>query len=96
MGTETVDWDHIRSVAIAKEPGPPRWPANVRPISTSGLALMGLDERHRLYWDGKPIQLRYKLTLWQNIWAIGVSTAVILGGLAATVQAWVAIQTLNG
>jgi hypothetical protein len=46
-----------------------------------GQVLFGLDAEHRLYWDGKPVQLRQRLSLsrWQAAFAIiaSLSAAVV-------------------
>ncbi len=60
-----------------------------------GLGLLGLDEHYRLYWDGKPVEMRYRLTFWQTIGAFVVGAFVVLGSVATGVQAWVALKGLN-
>jgi hypothetical protein len=89
---ENVDWDHIRKYAHANAPTPPSWPSGVRPISMQGLGLLGLDDNYRLYWDGKPVEMKYRLTFWQTIGAFVVGTSVVVGSIAAVVQAWTAFR----
>jgi len=41
---------------------PAEWPPNVRPISTEGVSLLGIDPAtNQLYWDGKQIVLRDRI-----------------------------------
>ena len=65
---EQVKWDRVRQNARAVNASPPEWPAHVAPISQSGLALLGLDAKHRLYWDGEPVEVGKPLVLtwWQS------------------------------
>jgi hypothetical protein len=53
---EGIDWDHIRRSAFAPSNTPSHWPSDVRPISTEGLTLLGIDRKNNLYWDGELIQ----------------------------------------
>ena len=51
-----IDWDRIRKNFVAQVPPPPGWPKSVRPISTEGVSLHGIDPAtNKLYWDGKEI-----------------------------------------
>lgn len=88
---EQLDWDHIRRIAIAKGNTPADWPSHVRPISIEGLGLLGIDAQHRLYWDGKAVEVRRALTFWQSAGAVAVVLAAIVGALASAVQAYVAL-----
>lgn len=88
---ENLDWDHIRRVAIADGNSPSDWPGHVRPISLEGLGLLGIDAQHRLYWDGKPVELRTALTFWQSVGAVAVVISAVVGAIATAIQAYVAV-----
>ena len=83
-----VDWELIRKFAISEE-RPPEWPQNVRAISLKGLTLFGLDEEHRLYWDGNRVEVRNRLslTLWQRVGAVIIAGSTFVGALAAVASA---------
>lgn len=85
-----LDWEHIRRIAIANGNTPDDWPKHVRPISIEGLGLLGIDAQHRLYWDGRPVELRRALTFWQSLGAVAVVISAIVGALASAIQAYVA------
>ena len=78
---EQVKWDRFRQNARAVNASPPEWPAHVAPISQSGLALLGLDAKHRLYWDGEPVEVGKPLVLtwWQSGLALVVASSTALG-----------------
>ena len=82
--SEPIDWREIRKFAKSTEKPPPEWPDYVTPISLEGLGLLGLDSKHRLYWDGEPVEVRKTvvLTWWQNGLAIAVA-------LSTVVAAWI-------
>ena len=76
---DEIDWEEVRRTAFAEINTPPHWPADVRPISIDGLILLGLDARHRLYWDGERVQT--KLVFPKGIdwaaWLASISAFVI-------------------
>jgi hypothetical protein len=78
-----VDWDTLRRNARSGE-RPPEWPQDVQGISMEGLGLLGLDRRTQLYWDGRPIVIRRRLSLspWQKL----ATVIIALGGLGAVAQ----------
>lgn len=84
----TADWEHIRKHARSKE-RPSSWPENIQAISLSGLALLGIDDQNRLYWDGSRIEVRNRvnLTFWQRIGAVAVVISAVVGALAAAASA---------
>lgn len=72
-----VDWNHIRALRYSAERPPVDWPANVQPISGTGLALLGIEpETNKLYWDGKEVVLRDRIRLAWPERAIGFFAAV--------------------
>jgi hypothetical protein len=61
---------------------PPEWPSNVRPISTEGVSLLGIDPAtNQLYWDGKQVVLRDRV--------------VTLGGFERFLVALAAVGTVG-
>lgn len=87
MPTNPPDWDAMRRSAGAGIAAPD-WPAHVRQISLEGLGLLGIDGEQRLYWDGKRIEVRQRLTLswWQKLGAVLVVVATVTGGLGSCAQ----------
>jgi hypothetical protein len=71
-----TNWNDIRAVRYSPLTPPPEWPSNVRPISTEGISLLGIDPAtNKLYWDGREIVVRDRLRLggWANFLAILVA-----------------------
>jgi hypothetical protein len=69
-------WDDIRAVRYATVAPPPGWPPDVRPISTDGVSLFGINPAtNKLYWDGKEVVLRDRVRLdWpERILAVAVA-----------------------
>ncbi len=63
---------------------PPSWPPGVTPVkSLTDLARFGIGPRNRLFWDGKPVEVRRTLDLSraQKIGAIIIAIGAVLGGL---------------
>lgn len=91
---QAKDWDYIRRNAWSKETAPD-WPKGLRGISLEGLDLFGLDERHRLYWDGRPVEVRrtLTLTLWQRLAAITTVLAAVITAISAAAMAWIEVFT---
>jgi hypothetical protein len=54
---------------------------------------LGIDRYGNLYWDGRPIEVRYfwlTLTRWQQVGAVIVVVSALLGAIGAATQGWVA------
>ena len=81
---EEAEWAKTRKFARSQGPVPDNWPKGVWGISQRGLNLLGLDERHRLYWDGEEIVVTSKLELtpWQRRLGVAVAVAAILASIA--------------
>ena len=59
----------------------------------SALEGEGIDRRGNLYWDGKPIEVRYfglTLTRWQQVGAAIVVVSALIGAIGVATQGWVA------
>ncbi len=91
---QEIDWKHIRRDAWAEERAP-EWPKGVRGISFEGVSLFGLDERLRLYWDGRPVEVRRTLTLTlrQRLAAITTVLAAVITAISAAAVAWIEVIT---
>ena len=80
-----IDWKRVREAHNLAESGPPEWPTGVRPITLTGLTLLGIGPDNRLHWDGQPIELARKvsLTWWQTTLAAMTAFGAILSAIAA-------------
>jgi hypothetical protein len=72
-----------------------KWPKGVRPLSLDEDAL-GVDAKGDLYWHGKPVEIRRPLDLTrsQQIIAVIIAGATVIGALAAVAQAVAAFLLL--
>jgi hypothetical protein len=72
-----------------------KWPKGVRPLSLDEDAL-GVDAKGDLYWHGKPLEIRRPLDLTrsQQIIAVIIAGATVIGALAAVAQAVAAFMLL--
>jgi hypothetical protein len=63
---------------------PQNWPRGVETIGIEDLNRLGIDSRHRLYWDGQPVEIRSSLALtrFQKWFAVGAAIVGLLAGLA--------------
>lgn len=75
--------------------GPSNWPDNVRPIDMDSLGRLGIDEKHRLYWEGEPLEISKPLsfTRWQIAFGVAGLILTAIGVAAASVSAWADVQT---
>lgn len=66
----------------------PGWPPNVRSIAPNGILFLGIDEKNRLYWDGRPVEIqrRLKLSRLQIAGALIVGVATLIGGVGTGVN----------
>ena len=64
---------------------PERWPEGVDEIRIGDLKRLGIDSRHRLFWDGRRVEVRQRLDLtgWQRFGAILIAVFAVLGGIGA-------------
>ncbi|MCK1465723.1 hypothetical protein IVB34_47785 [Bradyrhizobium sp. 2] len=57
-----IDWDKIRTYRYSTEAAPEHWPRGIKPISSEGLSLFGIDPASgKLYWDGQEVATVLKL-----------------------------------
>lgn len=62
---------------------------NIHPIGISDLGRLSIDNDGRLYWDGKPVEVRRRIMMSraQVIGASLIGVFVVIGAIGATVQA---------
>ncbi len=93
---ERIAWDaELKKVPIVKA-SPESWSEGVRAISIDELECLGIDKTGRLYWNGRPIEVRtLELPRLERAVAIGAGVAVILTGLVTAWQWGCSIQWLS-
>lgn len=96
MANNASDWEHIRKVAVVENEQVPGWPPEVRPISTEGLSLLGIDREMRLYWDGHRLARHFELTKEQAIGAGILALGALLGGVGALLSGIAALSGSGG
>ena len=62
------------------------WPKGVRGVARNELDVLGVDKRGRLYWDGKPIEVREFSLRWPER-ALAVA-GLIVAFTAVFLQSW--------
>jgi hypothetical protein len=89
--------DNPHPAQSASKP-PEHWPQDVYPIALEGLDFLGVDSQGRLFWDGKPIEIRKAIDLsrWQTIGAVVVALAAVVGAIAACISAYAAMLSVPG
>jgi hypothetical protein len=82
-------WRRLRSRAWSDGHRAPEWPPGVHALSREGLRLLGLDDKGRLYWDGRQVGVgRRPDPGWrQRLAAAAVTAALLSGGVNGMVQA---------
>ena len=67
---------------------------NVHPIGVGDLSRLSIDNDGRLYWDGKPVEIRRRILMSraQIVGASLVAAFVVIGALGAVLQASVAAR----
>jgi hypothetical protein len=74
---------------LEPEPAPaPEIGRNVHPVQAMDLTRLSIDNDGRLYWDGKPVEVRRRLMMSpaQAIGALVVGLFVMIAGIGAAVQ----------
>jgi hypothetical protein len=60
------------------------WPPGVREIDMEEQDCLGIDRYGNLYWDGRPIEVRYiLLTPRQTVWAVIIAVSALIGAIGA-------------
>jgi len=84
--------DELREVPLWKA-NKELWPPGVREIDMEEQDCLGIDRHGNLYWDGRPIEVRYiLLTSRQTVWAVIIAVSALIGAIGAATQGWVAYE----
>jgi hypothetical protein len=69
---------------------------NVHPVDMTDLSRLSIDRDGRLYWDGKPVEVRRRISMSraQVIGASIVAAFVVIGAIASAIQGAVAAGEL--
>jgi hypothetical protein len=69
---------------------------NVHPVDMTDLSRLSIDSDGRLYWDGKPVEVRRRVSMSraQVVGASIVAAFVVIGAVASAVQGAVAAREL--
>jgi len=69
---------------------------NVHPVDMTDLSRLSIDRDGRLYWDGKPVEVRRRISMSraQVVGASIVAAFVVIGALASAIQGAVAAREL--
>jgi hypothetical protein len=84
--------------APAKEASPkeasPKKGRNIHPLATADLSRLSIDDDGRLYWDGKPVEVRRRIEMSraQVVGASVVAAFVALGAVGAVIQGSLALR----
>ena len=64
----------------ANSPYKKGWPLGVSPITCADIESLGVGKDGRLYWDGKPIEIRKtpSLSWWQKMGAIAATVSAVV------------------
>jgi hypothetical protein len=67
---------------------------NVHPVDVTDLSRLSIDYDGRLYWDGKPVEVRRRISMSQAqvVGASIVAPFVVIGALASAIQGVVAAR----
>jgi hypothetical protein len=70
---------------------------NVHPVDMTDLSRLSIDRDGRLYWDGKPVEVRRRISMSraQVIGASIIAAFVVIGAVASAVQGVVAARDLS-
>ena len=78
------------------QPSPKKSGRNIQPLATADLSRLSIDNDGRLYWDGKPVEVRRRISISraQVVGASIVAPFVVIGALASAIQGVVAAREL--
>ena len=81
--------------AAAPEPEAPiKKGRNIHPLATADLSRLSIDNDGRLYWDGKPVEVRRRIDMSraQVVGASVVAAFVVIGAVGAAIQGALALR----
>ncbi len=67
---------------------------NIQPLATADLSRLSIDNDGRLYWDGKPVEVRRRIQMsrTQAVAASVVAVFVVIGAIGAAIQGSLALR----
>jgi hypothetical protein len=73
---------------------PEKTSRNIHPLATADLSRLSIDNDGRLYWDGKPVEVRRRIQMsrTQAVVASVVSVFIVIGAIGAAVQGSLALR----
>ena len=88
---------HSEHPAQSPSRGPDGWPDGVRPVSERGLDRLGVDEEGKLYWQGRPVELKrgISFTKPQTLFGAASLVAAVIAAGATAVSAYSDYQQLQ-
>jgi hypothetical protein len=94
--TETKALEPNTEPTPEPEPQPEPQGRNVHPVDMTDLSRLSIDRDGRLYWDGKPVEVRRRISMSraQVIGASIVAGFVVIGAIASAIQGAVAARDL--
>lgn len=83
-----------QSEAAAEPEAPARKGRNIHPLATADLSRLSIDDDGRLYWDGKPVEVRRRIEMSraQVVGASVVAAFVAIGAVGAVIQGSLALR----
>ena len=75
-------------------PSPKKSGRNIQPLATADLSRLSIDNDGRLYWDGKPVEVRRRIQMSraQVVGASVVAVGVVIGAIGAAIQGSLALR----
>jgi hypothetical protein len=76
---------------VLEEPPPPKPQGrNRHPVDMTDLSRLSIDTDGRLYWDGKPVEVRRRLMMsrGQIVGASLIGAVIVIGAAGAAMQGW--------
>ena len=86
----------VETAAPEPRPEPEPQGRNVHPVDMTDLSRLSIDRDGRLYWDGKPVEVRRRIAMSraQVIGASIIAGFVVIGAIASAIQGAVAAREL--
>jgi hypothetical protein len=83
-----------RSAADKPDHEPEKSSRNIHPLATADLTRLSIDNDGRLYWDGKPVEVRRRIQMSraQAVFASIVSVFIVIGAIGAAIQGSLALR----
>jgi hypothetical protein len=84
----------VREPRPEPEPEPKKKGRNVHNLAVADLSRLSIDDDGRLYWDGKPVEVRRRIQMSraQVVGASFVAAFIVIGAIGAAVQGSLALR----